>query len=827
MRKFLSIAIIVCMAASVLFARPGSELIAPPQQSKPQQSKPQPQPQPQGQSPQRKIIDLKADLMGPVAPGDSALFLVGNFAAQHNGAVITCDSAVRYSSDELGFFGNVLINKNSTYIYGDRADYSGLLNEARVYSDIIKVVDGDATLYTYDLVFNTKSNVGTFEGGGVMINRDNLMEANHGSYYANTKELVCVQAVEMRNDNYDMKGDSVIYNTETDHAYYFDNTNIWNLDGDYLYADCGEYQKPDSLYKVTRSGYILTKDQEIWSDSIDYYQGKEHAILRRAVQIDDRKHKTLAFGDYGEYWKYPGNAMLTQRPSIVNYDPEQGDSLFMRADSMFIYTILRADEEKAAQAKAKVTADSLAALQVAMKADTLAETAKEKTDKLGKQTQSEKSKEEDNKAEKPKSDEPGSTSADTTAQPRAEQSADTTAQAQIPADTLTVAERKAKLREAAQKVKAEQKAADAAVRDAKLDSIAEKRQAKITAKLLAQKAHEERALAARKLKAESRLRAKQANALRKGRELPDSTELAVLDSMIANQSMQQDSLASILADTVKSDTTAKPIVADSVDSIAPPDSLYRLIKAYRNVRTYRTDFQSVCDSLVAISRDSTIHLYINPVLWNEKNQITSDVMDIFTKNQQIIRAEFVGQPLMVSEIDTAYYNQVAGKEMVAFFANNKMYREDVNGSARTIYYVQEEDSPVVETMMVLDSGAITFYLNENNKVHTIVYKNDVNWKAFPMDKIPPEQEPHLKNFKWEADRRPTQSDVFDRKIRPSEKNDHWRLSRPAFPIYERLESLKRHYAEYNGWVDRSDVVSPEIDEWMRSLGYTTGQPRQR
>ena len=59
------------------------------------------------------------------------------------------------------------------------------------------------------------------------------------------------------------------------------------------------------------------------------------------------------------------------------------------------------------------------------------------------------------------------------------------------------------------------------------------------------------------------------------------------------------------------------------------------------MRIYRSDFQSVCDSLVAVSRDSTIHLYIDPVLWNQNSQITSDVMDIFTANSQIVRAEFV------------------------------------------------------------------------------------------------------------------------------------------------------------------------------------------
>ena len=34
-------------------------------------------------------------------------------------------------------------------------------------------------------------------------------------------------------------------------------------------------------------------------------------------------------------------------------------------------------------------------------------------------------------------------------------------------------------------------------------------------------------------------------------------------------------------------------------------------------------------------------------------------MDIFTENQQITRAEFIGTPMMVSQLDTVHYNQVA------------------------------------------------------------------------------------------------------------------------------------------------------------------------
>ena len=84
----------------------------------------------------------------------------------------------------------------------------------------------DATLYTYEFLFNTKENVGEFGGGGVLVNRDSRLESVRGYYYANSKELVCVDRVEMRNDEYELKGDSVVYNMATDNAFFFKHTNI-------------------------------------------------------------------------------------------------------------------------------------------------------------------------------------------------------------------------------------------------------------------------------------------------------------------------------------------------------------------------------------------------------------------------------------------------------------------------------------------------------------------------------------------------------------------------------------------------------------------------
>ena len=256
-------------------------------------------------------------------------------------------------------------------------------------------------------------------------------------------------------------------------------------------------------------------------------------------------------------------------------------------------------------------------------------------------------------------------------------------------------------------MKAAQKAAAAKARKEKLEEIAKKRQDKTTAKLLAQKEREERRLAARKLKAESKLRARQARAARKGKVIPvDSTALREIDSLIARNDREMDSLLLQMADSLAADSLAMRIPADSVDSLTDSaDSVYRLMKGFRNVRIFRSDFQAVCDSMTAISTDSTIHLYINPVLWNQGNQITSDVMDIFTENQQITRAEFIGTPMMVSQLDTVHYNQVAGKQMTAWFRDNQIYRNDVNGNAQTIYYMQDGEPPQITGVGVIESGS--------------------------------------------------------------------------------------------------------------------------
>ncbi|MFI3285187.1 MAG: OstA-like protein [Rikenellaceae bacterium] len=897
MRRIISLAIVILLSWSlfddVLFAQKSDTKVE--------------------QEAEQKVIDLTADIVYPMTLNDTVevMCLVGNFAAQHNGAIITADSAVRYSDRRLECFGNVLINKNTTYAYAESADYNGELNEVNLYAPIVKVVDGEAVLYCYNFRFNTLDNVGTYEGGGVMINGESVMESITGYYFSDTKELIGVGDVELSGDEYQMKSDSIIYNTETESAIYFENTNIWNQKDEYLYADAGDYDKATDRYSFYLNGYILTEDQEIWSDSMDYFRASEHIYMRHNIQIDDTTQKSLIFGDFGEYIKDPGDMILVGRPSIVNYDAEQGDSLFMRADTFEIFTLNRFEKDdsldtvsatelaaetiKELEHSAFNSADSLDSLHIhdhehghdhehSQPQESLREQAQQDEQIVERDTTTNKTRPTPGGEMMGKG--PGSgprvgegigsnRELEATAQreigrPTMEEESlkqsDTLAQDTLLLDSLSVdslavdslakaadtlnfwQRKKAQYLEARAK-RQEARKVEYAARKVVLDSIGRARQVKINEKLDADKAREARRIASRKAKIATKKAQQVRRDVAKGKIAPEDTisimlELAADSMEIVNLMAKQDSLDAAKAAAQAALDSLSMIEADSMivdslptDSLAldslnvadsvKVDSLYKLTKGYRNVKIYRSDFQAVADSMSTSSIDSIIRLYLDPILWQEKNQVTSDVMDIYTANNQISKAIFTeGTPIMASEIEQGvYYNQIAGKVITSLFANGEAYRNNVDGNAQTIYFMQDDDTGEVNGMMVMDSGSATFYI-EDQTVVGITYRGEPNYTIYPMDLIPADQSTSLKGFTWQAERRPAQADVFDRIIRPTIRSEMKSVPRPQFPIHEELDALRKELIEDRLWIDRVDVVNAKAEEWMESLGYKTGQPRE-
>lgn len=202
------------------------------------------------------------------------------------------------------------------------------------------------------------------------------------------------------------------------------------------------------------------------------------------------------------------------------------------------------------------------------------------------------------------------------------------------------------------------------------------------------------------------------------------------------------------------------------------DSVYRKIHAYHKVRAYRTEMQAVCDSMVYNSQDSCITMYRDPITWNNNQQLLGEVIKVYMKDSTIHRAHVIGQALSVEQnADTAYFNQVASKEMIAYFKDGNVYETDANDNVSVIFYPIDDSDSTMIGMNYTESNQLKMFL-EDRKMKKI-WMPKAEGVLYPMPQIPAGKQ-WLPNFAW-----------FDY-VRPTSKEDifHWRGKKAGTELKE-------------------------------------------
>ena len=188
------------------------------------------------------------------------------------------------------------------------------------------------------------------------------------------------------------------------------------------------------------------------------------------------------------------------------------------------------------------------------------------------------------------------------------------------------------------------------------------------------------------------------------------------------------------------------------------DSMFREMRAFHKVRIYRTDVQGVCDSLVFSSKDTCLTMYHDPILWNNQQQLLGEKIMVYMNDSTIDWAHIHNQALSVEKLDSVNFNQVAGKDMKAYFKNGEMHQVDVLGSVRVVYYWMEKDSTLMG-MNVSETSELSIFL-ENRKMKKMLMKPKTNGVFYPMDQLPADKM-KLDNFAWFDYVRPlSKKDIF-------------------------------------------------------------------
>jgi len=187
----------------------------------------------------------------------------------------------------------------------------------------------------------------------------------------------------------------------------------------------------------------------------------------------------------------------------------------------------------------------------------------------------------------------------------------------------------------------------------------------------------------------------------------------------------------------------------------------RILRAFNNVRFYKTDMSGKCDSIHSNSKTALTKLIGHPILWNGESQITGDIMHLIgdNKTRKLDSLKVLNNTFIISK-DTlgSGYNQVKGLNLFGKFREGKLHDVDVIKNTEVIYFMRNDANELIGINKNV-SSKINMIL-ENNAVDNITFFNRVDGDIYPEADLP-ENARKLRGFVWRGDERiKSKDDIF-------------------------------------------------------------------
>lgn len=226
----------------------------------------------------------------------------------------------------------------------------------------------------------------------------------------------------------------------------------------------------------------------------------------------------------------------------------------------------------------------------------------------------------------------------------------------------------------------------------------------------------------------------------------------------------------------------------------------RIIRAFNNVRFYKTDMSGKCDSIHSNQKIALTKLIGRPILWNYDNQMTGDIMHLIGNNntEKLDSLKVLNNAFIISK-DTIGngYNQVKGQNLYGKFKDNKLTEVDIVKNTEVIYYLRNDKQELIGINKSV--GSKINLILEKNTIETITVFNNPDGDVYP-EKDLPENARKLRGFVWRGDERikskddifPPEENEMDAKIQAEKKVEMAKENVPLEPSKETLDYDKNN-----------------------------------
>ena len=230
-------------------------------------------------------------------------------------------------------FGNVHINDNdSVHTYSQYLHYD-LNTKIAILKKKVRLTDNKTNLYTEELEYDVSQKIGIYRNGGRVVNGTSVLTSNEGTYYADIKDVYFKQNVLLKDPQYDLKSDSLLYNTDTEIATFISETFIIDSAKRSIKTREGYYDLKNKKAFFGQRPTITDGAVRIIADQVETDDNTGVNKLRGNAVFVDTAQGLSVLANYIESNRDQGWFQATQHPLMII--KQENDSIYITADTLF------------------------------------------------------------------------------------------------------------------------------------------------------------------------------------------------------------------------------------------------------------------------------------------------------------------------------------------------------------------------------------------------------------------------------------------------------------------------------------------------------------
>lgn len=293
-----------------------------------------------------KVFLERADEL-TMREGTDFQLVVGNVEFRKGDMFMYCDSAHFYDTDNsLDAFGNVRMEQGDTlFVYADELSYNGDKELAELFASPgkkVRLINRDVMLETDVFNYDMAINLGYYNVGGVLTDKQNRLESIEGEYSPDSKDANFYGQVHLNShsqkDTLDIYTDTLLYNTGTHVAELVCYSEIINAQGT-IFTTNGTYNTSEGLADLYDRSLVVTKtDKTLTGDTLFYDRKRGYGEAFGNMVLTDSVKKTTLKGDYGFYNELTDSAFVTGHALGMEYSGQ--DTLYMHGDTIRAFRVI-------------------------------------------------------------------------------------------------------------------------------------------------------------------------------------------------------------------------------------------------------------------------------------------------------------------------------------------------------------------------------------------------------------------------------------------------------------------------------------------------------